>query len=505
MAARPQHCASYARRRPELTPCYRIIQEHLATFVAERQAEERPLPDYVLKEFDAYLKCGILSHGFLRLACTGCQKEKIVAFSCKKRGFCPSCSAKRMAEASTHLVENVLPVVAYRQFVITFPIPMRFWLQANKKLYTKVHQLVIRELHAHYRCKAEAEGIKDSMPGSISFSQRSGSALNVNPHLHILCPDGVYARVNKKARFHNLAAITDEEVATLIEGVTKKVMRHLTKQGYLDQDGEIVLNPATDEPFAENSAMGEATVSSIGGKIAFGPNAGKYVTKIGPGFGYGEEIPLAKGRRCFSINGFSLHANTSVNALQREKLDKLIQYMARGPLSNERLEIQKDGNVKLRLKTPWGDGTTHLLFTPGEFIEKLAALLPPSRTHLVRWSGCFAPNSPYRQEITLKPHVKKGFQFKKAGEQGKKAVKNHSWSRMLARVFKIDVTRCDGCGEDMIVVCAVTERSAVERYLKHIGVDHMAPARAPPRFQQDSFNFDQSSDAIAVDVVDYRD
>jgi hypothetical protein len=112
-AAKKEKCFTYQRRRPELTPCYRILQEELDTFLADRQAEDRPVPDYVVEEFEAYLKCGILSHGFLRLQCESCQKEKIVAFSCKKRGFCPSCCAKRMVEASTHLVENVLPVVPY--------------------------------------------------------------------------------------------------------------------------------------------------------------------------------------------------------------------------------------------------------------------------------------------------------------------------------------------------------------------------------------------------------
>jgi len=45
------------------------------------------------------------------------------------------------------------------------------------------------------------------------------------------------------------------------------------------------------------------------------------------------------------------------------------------------------GDAKLALKTPWANGTTHLVFTPSEFIEKLVALIPPPLSHLVRWSG----------------------------------------------------------------------------------------------------------------------
>jgi ribosomal protein S27E len=106
---------TYSRRRPELTPCYKIIQENIESFIAEREAEGRPLPEHAIEEFDEYLRCGIPAYGFLRLKCKDCDKEQIVAFSCKRRGFCPSCTAKRMAEASAHLVDNVLPLVPYRQ------------------------------------------------------------------------------------------------------------------------------------------------------------------------------------------------------------------------------------------------------------------------------------------------------------------------------------------------------------------------------------------------------
>jgi hypothetical protein len=87
-----------------------------------------------------------------------------------------------MAEAATHLVDNVLPRIPYRQFVLSFPIPLRYWLQTNKKLYSKIHRLAIKELKRYYTGKAETQGVCASTPGSISFTQRFGSALNLNPH-----------------------------------------------------------------------------------------------------------------------------------------------------------------------------------------------------------------------------------------------------------------------------------------------------------------------------------
>jgi len=299
--------------------------------------------------------------------------------------------------------------------------------------------------------------------------------------------------------------ISDSEVETLITAISQKIMNHLKRKGYLDKDGEVVLNPEADDIFAENDSLTQATASSITGKIAFGPNAGRYVTRIGSGFGYGEEIPLAKGKRCFSINGFSLHANTTTATHQRDRLRKLIEYIARGPLSNERLEIRPDGKVLLQLKTPWRDGTSHLLFTPSEFIEKLAAITPPPRAHLVRWAGVFAPNSPFRKEITLKPEIKKGFEFRSENKD-QKAIKNYSWSKMLEKVFKIDVSTCDSCGADMVAVCSIMKRESIIRYLKHINIDYDPPERSPPRLSQGEFDFDQTlKQQPAEDNVIYLD
>jgi hypothetical protein len=76
----------YQRHRPETTLVYRLVAEHYPAFRDRRAAEERPLPRYVEDEFEAYLKCGRLEHGFLRVKCESCQAEKLIAFSCKRRG-----------------------------------------------------------------------------------------------------------------------------------------------------------------------------------------------------------------------------------------------------------------------------------------------------------------------------------------------------------------------------------------------------------------------------------
>jgi ribosomal protein S27E len=73
----------------------------------------------VQEEFAAYLKCGRLEHGFLRVRCEDCHAEKLVAFSCKRRGFCPSCGARRMTDTAALLADEVLPQKPLRQWVLS--------------------------------------------------------------------------------------------------------------------------------------------------------------------------------------------------------------------------------------------------------------------------------------------------------------------------------------------------------------------------------------------------
>ncbi len=107
----------YRRRRPTQTPLYPLVQHHLETFLTEA-AEADPMggsvPSWVERDFRAYLRCGILAHGFARARCAGCGYDFLVAFSCKGRGVCPSCNARRMVETAAHLVDHVLPPLPVR-------------------------------------------------------------------------------------------------------------------------------------------------------------------------------------------------------------------------------------------------------------------------------------------------------------------------------------------------------------------------------------------------------
>ena len=98
----------YVRHRPENTQLYQIVDKYYPDFQLSLAEQDKRLPYYVEREFDEFLRCGRLEHVFLRVVCDDCKHEKMVAFSCKRRGFCPSCRSWRMVESAALLVDDVL-------------------------------------------------------------------------------------------------------------------------------------------------------------------------------------------------------------------------------------------------------------------------------------------------------------------------------------------------------------------------------------------------------------
>jgi hypothetical protein len=96
---------------------------------------------------------------------------------------------------------------------------------------------------------------------------------------------------------------------------------------------------------------------------------------------------------CADIDGFSLHAAVRVQANDRKRLEQLCRYITRPALSDERVQVNAAGPVELEPKTPWRDGTTHLVMSPLEFMQRLAALVPRARLHLIRFHGVLVPNA----------------------------------------------------------------------------------------------------------------
>jgi hypothetical protein len=391
--------ATYEPRNPSHTVLYKVIAEHLETFLASLDADPDAtgLPAYVQREFYDYLQCGILAHGFLRLGCDTCKHEMLLAFSCKRRGFCPSCAGRRMAQTAAHLVECVIPWVPTRQWVVSVPIPLRYWMAASKDLTAKVHTIIRTTIAQYYVNQAVKRGIERQQvqPGSVTFLQRFGGSLDLNLHFHVVFLEGVYLERTDQGRkppFVKGVPPSDTDIAEVLQKISRRVIRTLRRLGYLEAGIDAAVATGYVPLRSDEPALARTLAASVTQRIAF-ERAGQTVRRIGSGFGYEGELPALTGPRCASVHGFSLHANTQVPAHRRDQLERLLRYTARDAVALERLAEDAHGDLVYTFSRPWSDGTTGIKLSPLELLEKLAALVPLPRVHLVRNAGCLAPHT----------------------------------------------------------------------------------------------------------------
>jgi Putative transposase/Transposase zinc-binding domain len=477
-------------RDPSQTVLYRVVADHLETFLASLDADPdaRGLPAYVERELYDYLQCGVLAHGFLRLGCDTCKHELLLAFSCKRRGFCPSCAGRRMAQTAAHLVERVIPWVPTRQWVVSVPIPLRYWMASSQDLTAMVHTIIRTTIGQYYVNKAVTRGFEraNMQPGSVTFIQRFGSAINLNLHFHCVFLEGVYldrTEAGLTPRFVTGEPPTDADIAAVITKISHRVMRKLRQLGYLEAGLDATV--ATDyDPLRDDAPeLARTMAASVQQRIAFGERTGKQVRRIGAGFGSEGERPLLSGALCASVHGFSLHANTQVPAHRRDQLERLIRYTARGAVSLERLEQDANGDLVYTFTHPWSDGTTGIRLSPVELLEKLAALVPLPRVHLVRYGGCLASHSHMRGAIIPTPR-QQGID-EEATDTGSP---RWTWARLLKRVFALDMARCPWCQRGALrIIAAITHGEVIRKILQHLKLSADPPPIAPARVRQEAF------------------
>jgi len=129
----------------------------------------------------------------------------------------------------------------------------------------------------------------------------------------------------------------------------------------------------TDTEGEESRTLRPLQAAAITYRIAFGPRAGQKVLSVR---GAMPREGAARQPLCADIGGFNLHAAVRVQAHDRKRLEQLCRYITRPALSDERVQLNAAGQVELKLNTPWRDGTTHLVMSPLEFMQRLAEPVP---------------------------------------------------------------------------------------------------------------------------------
>jgi hypothetical protein len=145
----------------------------------------------VEREFRRYLECGILAHGFARARCGQCGHDILIAFSCKGRGVCTSCNARRMVATAAHRADHVLPDLPVRQWVLAVPKCLRYFLQRDADLQGTALRLFLRAAESYLGAHSPGSGPAARL-GVVAFIHRFGSALNAHLHSNFVVIDGVF-------------------------------------------------------------------------------------------------------------------------------------------------------------------------------------------------------------------------------------------------------------------------------------------------------------------------
>ena len=315
--------------------------------------------------------------------------------------------------------------------------------------------------------------------GSVSFIQHFGGSLNLNIHFHMMYLDGVWTFEQKKAKFHFLTPPSLSELNNLLKTIAQRIIKLLEKRGLIIKDEGV------EDRFLDlkaNEPMDHIHSSSITYRIALGKYKGRKVLSL-------KSIPNNAKRKQEKEHpflsryfGFSLHAGVSCKSHERKKREHICRYISRPSLSEERLSVNAHGQVIYKLKTPYQNGTTHIVLSPLDFLSRLSSLVPRPRVHLTRFHGVFAPHFKYRSLITPKQISSK--RSSSAEKEEKKEIrKSYSmgWAKRLKKVFGIDIQICSRCGGKVKIISAIEGAQLIQRILTHLGEDYKIPKLYPPR------------------------
>lgn len=468
--------ATYQRRRPEHLVLYSCVDEHLPGFLARCEDLDKYVPGFVQREFEAFLHCGILDYGFARVHCQACSFDRLVAFSCKGRAFCPSCGARRMEDGAAHLCNEVLPpLIPYRQWVLSFPKPLRYLMAYNAAICRDITRVLSRVVLRYLKWLAKKflklKSVQFANPGALVVIQRFGSGLNLNVHLHALMTDGVYVLDDQgRPIFWVLPEPSREDLDHLAAQLCDEVMELLRRRGFWSDSDDG--NDSHDNEDPVDPLMGQLARASMTGTLAFGPAGSRVVTLGNP-----QDARPSKGRAGHA-SGFNLDAAVRVAADDRLHRERLCRYLLRPPLAQGRLTERPDGRYAFQMKHPWPDGTSVLIFSGVELIGRLAALVPPPRQHAVRYFGIFAPHSKLRPLVVpkpLKPKPSPACCILSDDTEKSRYSRRTPWAQLLQMVFGIDVLECPKCSCRMQRIAFLTQPRVIRRFL-----DAIAKREEPP-------------------------
>jgi hypothetical protein len=332
-----------------------------------------------------------------------------VAFRCHGRYFCPSCHARRLAEWSLWLDEQLLARVPHRQVVLTLPKRLRPYLLADRRRLAGLSRVAYRTLR-EYLCAALGE--RDLAPGAIVCVQTFGSLAHAHPHLHVLVTDGAYRRDG------TFVPAPGHEPAVLEEAWRRAVLGWFVAQEWLEEE-------------------------------------------------------VAQAMLGWPHSGFGAHVGPRLAAEDREGLLRVARYAARAPVAESRLRYDAEGaEVEVVSDAREGPYVGVHRLSALEFLARWVDHVPERYETRVRYYGAFATKRRVwwrRRGIVLRSTpAAEPSASEPAAEWPALRARRRRWAELLRRIYAVDVEVCPRCGGAARIVGFVTEPQVARRILAHL-------------------------------------
>ena len=435
---------AYAERRPEQSDLHRIVRGFGRPFLDAMEEAGVRLPVSVERAMERFLGCGVLAHGFLRLRCDDCRKEQLLALSCKVRGLCPSCGAKSMTRQTAHIMEEVLPDVPVRQWVLSLPFELRPMVSLDRELQNKALQIFIEEVFRFYGADPPA----GYQAGAISFTQRFGASLNLHVHFHVVAIDGLYVRPPFETELSFVPARTPSthDVRDVAYRVHDRFIAHLVRTGRIAGDHPVFDDPPT-WPIVDGSGQSGWL---LGDEVVPGVRA-----ELRPGAGQ-------------EVRGFSVHAGVLIPEYAEVARERLIRYACRPPFAADQVRLLPSGQVAFTRRSPKPSGETHIFLEPIAFVRRLTSQIPPAGQNLVRYHGILAPAARDRPLVVRRPRPTPERAEEPHVEPLPLLGHPASWASLMKRAYQLDLAVCPSCGGRLRVVDVVLRTDVIDKILEHL-------------------------------------
>jgi hypothetical protein len=305
-----------------------------------------------------------------------------------------------MAETAAHLTDHAFPRLPVRQWVLSVPKRLRYFLQGDTALQGAVLRILLRWVERCLREHSPGCNTKARI-GAVAFIHRFGSSLNAHVHFHYCIVDGLFqpaANIGDTADAADAAdevAVVDFHATTGLDAVAIAKVQAQVRQRIL-------------RAFVRCGLIGKGDREEM------------------MGWEHG--------------GGFSLDALVCIGGTDRAGLERLLRYCARPPFALEHLHPLDAEHLIYHNPKPRSDSPRDLVLTPLELIDKIVALVPPPRAHRHRYYGVLAPNSPMRAAVTALAPMPVIVPLAVTAANSEetpphRAASHYLWAMLLARVY----------------------------------------------------------------------